>query len=48
VEKRMKKRIPSFKELVINNKQQIQEDHREIEKIEVRIEEKHLKRLQLS
>lgn len=44
----MKKRILSFKELVITNKQQIQEDHRELEKIEVRIEEKHLKKLQLS
>jgi hypothetical protein len=44
----MKKRILSFKELVLNNKQQIQEDLRELEKIEVKIEDKHSKRLQLS
>ncbi|WML52621.1 FbpB family small basic protein [Neobacillus sp. PS3-12] len=44
----MKKRIPSFKELVINNKLQIQEDLRELEKIEVKIEDKHSKKLQLS
>jgi hypothetical protein len=44
----MKKRILSFKELVLNNKQQIQEDLKELEKIEVKIEDKHSKRLQLS
>jgi hypothetical protein len=48
VENQMKKRIPSFKELVINNKLQIQEDLRELEKIEVKIEDKHSKKLQLS
>lgn len=41
----MRKRKPSFKELVMNNKQQIKEDLKEIEKIEERIEEKHSKRL---
>jgi len=44
----MRKRQPSFKELVINNKQQIKEDLKEIERIETRIEEKHSKRLLFS
>ncbi|WP_154663467.1 FbpB family small basic protein [Neobacillus dielmonensis] len=36
----MRKRILSFKELVVSNKQQIKEDLKTIEKIETRIENK--------
>ncbi len=44
----MKKRKPSFQELVTKNKEQIKEDLKEIEKIENRIEERHSKNQQIS
>lgn len=40
----MRKRKLSFKELVLNNKQQIEEDLKAIERIEARIEDKHSKK----
>jgi hypothetical protein len=44
VEIPMRKRKVSFKELVLNNKQQIKEDLKAIERIEARIDNKHSKR----
>lgn len=44
----MRKRKVNFKELVINNKLQIKEDMKEMERIEARIDEKHSKKLILS
>jgi hypothetical protein len=40
----MRKRKLSFKELVLNNKQQIEEDLKAIERIEARIEDKNSKK----
>ena len=40
----MRKRKVSFKELVLNNKQQIKDDLKAIERIETRIDNKHSKR----
>jgi hypothetical protein len=44
----MKKRKPSLQELIVINKEQIKEDLRELEKIENKIEERHIKGLQIS
>jgi hypothetical protein len=44
VERKMRKRKITFKELVLNNKQQLKEDLKEIEKIEVRIEDRYTKK----
>jgi hypothetical protein len=44
----MKKRKPNLQELIVINKEQIKEDLKELEKIENKIEERHIKRLQIS
>nr|WP_263327417.1 FbpB family small basic protein [Neobacillus sp. Marseille-Q6967] len=44
----MRKRKISFKELLIDNKQEIQSDVKALEKIEKKIEEKHAKKLLIS
>jgi len=44
----MRKRKLSFKELIIDNKQEIKGDLKALERIEARIEEKHAKKLQFS
>lgn len=44
----MRKRKISFKELLIDNKQEIQSDVKALEKIEKKIEDKHAKKLLIS
>jgi hypothetical protein len=44
----MRGRKPSFKELVVDNKQAIKRDLKEMERIEEKIEDKHSKKLQFS
>jgi hypothetical protein len=44
----MKKRKLSFKELIMENKLELIRDAKAIEKIEIKIDNKHSKRLQLS
>jgi hypothetical protein len=39
----MRKRKVSFKELVINNKQEIKNDSKALDRIETKIDEKHSK-----
>jgi len=41
----MKKRIPSFQELVKENKQELMRDERELDRIELKLEKKHEKEL---
>lgn len=41
----MRRRKPSFKELVIDNKLAIKRDHKELERIEEKIEDKYRKKL---
>jgi hypothetical protein len=44
VERKMRKRKLTFKELVLNNKQQLKDDLKEIENIEARIEDRYTKK----
>ncbi len=41
----MKKRIPSFEELVKENKLELLRDEKEIDRIEMKLEKKHEKQL---
>jgi hypothetical protein len=41
----MKKRIPSFEELVKENKLELLRDEKEIDRIELKLEKKHEKQL---
>lgn len=44
----MRKRKLSFKDLVTNNKQEINKDEKALEKIEIKIDSKHTKKWQLT
>jgi hypothetical protein len=44
----MRKRKLSFKELILENKQEIIRDTKAIERIEIKIDNKHYKKLQIS
>ncbi|WP_442600014.1 FbpB family small basic protein [Neobacillus sp. D3-1R] len=44
----MRKRKLNFKELILQNKQEIVSDSKAIERIEIKIDNKHFKKLQVS